>query len=86
MHCDCCDTLLSDYECSIKHQMEGHYLNTCLKCLQGLGIPFVGNNTLSRKPISSEDVMVDDEDNNFDDLFYTNIDRFSNEMFNEDEE
>jgi hypothetical protein len=71
--------MLSDYECSIKHRTEGHHLNTCLKCLQGLGIPFVGNQALSRKPVLEDDdeVMLDNENNCMDDLIYTNIDKFS---------
>lgn len=86
MHCDCCDKLLTDYECSIKHRVEGYYLNTCTKCLRDLGIPFVGNTSLSRKP-TDEDLLEDDfedlvvvedsSDINMDDLIFTNIDRFS---------
>lgn len=78
MHCDCCDKLLTDYECSIKHRVEGYYLNTCTKCLRDLGIPFVGNAELSRKlEDSGDDVMEDSTDLNMDDLIFTNIDRFS---------
>lgn len=42
MRCDCCDVILSDYEACIKHRDTGEYLNTCLKCLDGLSIPYIG--------------------------------------------
>jgi hypothetical protein len=43
MRCTCCDKRLSSYEATIKHGTTGAYLDTCLKCLDGLGIPVMGN-------------------------------------------
>lgn len=86
MHCDCCDKVLSDYECSIKHRTEGHYLNTCMSCLKGLGIPFIGNATLSRKTIDPEEASGECEDDCSDDLIYTNVDKFIEEDEYNDEE
>lgn len=43
MRCTCCDKRLSSYEATIKHGVSGAYLDTCLKCLDGLGIPIMGN-------------------------------------------
>lgn len=46
MRCDCCDAELTDYESCLKHKETGTYLNTCLKCLDGLGIKYVGRKDL----------------------------------------
>lgn len=43
MRCDCCDAILTPFEGTIKHSVTGEYLNTCLRCLDGLGIPWEGN-------------------------------------------
>lgn len=44
MRCVCCNRNLNDYESTLKHAETGAFLDTCLKCLSGLGI-----NTIGRK-------------------------------------
>jgi len=64
MRCDCCDTILTDYEMSLKHKETHEYLNTCKKCLRSIGvIPYVGNKTLLQKqePEESIDDFVEPE-------------------------
>lgn len=59
MRCTCCDKALNDYESTIKHEETGDYLDTCMKCLDGLDIPFVARADLN--PFDSqeeEDVYV----------------------------
>lgn len=52
MRCVCCDSILTDFECSVKHKETKQYLDTCLVCLEGLDIPYDGN----WKLFSSSDV------------------------------
>ena len=46
MRCDCCDRALTDFESTLRHKTSGEFLNTCLKCLDGLGIKYVGRTEL----------------------------------------
>lgn len=63
MRCDCCDTVLTDYEASIKSVKSGDYLNTCKKCLKGLSIDYKGNRNLqNRREILDEEDDIDDVD------------------------
>lgn len=41
MRCYCCNRVLSDYESTLKSSKSGDYLDTCSKCLEGLGIETV---------------------------------------------
>lgn len=41
MRCDCCNKLLNDFEATRRSAVSGDYLNTCNKCLKGLGIPTI---------------------------------------------
>lgn len=63
MRCYCCDKNLSDYESTLRSKANGDYLDTCLKCLQGLQIEFVGNQALKRKfeedPTEEEEIDSD---------------------------
>lgn len=43
MRCKCCDSLLTDYESSIKGELSNTYLDTCITCLKDLGIAYYGN-------------------------------------------
>ena len=64
MRCECCDKILSDYEATLIIKSTGEYADTCLKCLEGLGIDIQGNNRLKRKhdEISEElEAQLDDE-------------------------
>lgn len=47
MRCVCCNRNLNDYESTLRHAETGAFLDTCLKCLDGLGIPTVGRDDLS---------------------------------------
>jgi hypothetical protein len=66
MHCTCCDKTLNDFETSIKHKDEGHYLDICVKCLDGLGIPYIGNMSLAKDSVESFEEESE--------LVFTNID------------
>lgn len=55
MRCGCCDKRLSSYEATLKHLETGEYLDTCIKCLDGLGIPILGNEELSEPEDSVEE-------------------------------
>jgi hypothetical protein len=46
MRCDCCNTRLNDFEATNK-DLGGRYLNTCRKCLSGLGIAQLGRPDLN---------------------------------------
>lgn len=45
MRCQCCNRNLNDFESTLKNT-EGGFLDTCKKCLKGLGIPVVGRTDL----------------------------------------
>lgn len=47
MRCICCNRNLNDYESTLKKAETGEFLDTCLKCLEGLGINTVGRQDLS---------------------------------------
>mgnify|MGYP001384128313 CR=1 FL=1 len=55
MRCDCCNILLSDYEATLKSAQTNEFLNTCLKCLEGLNIDTIGRTDLSAFDFSSEE-------------------------------
>lgn len=56
MRCDCCNRNLSDYEATLRHAVTNEFMNTCMKCLDGLEIPVRGRPDLN--PFES----VDDDD------------------------
>jgi hypothetical protein len=61
MRCQCCNRNLSDYESTLRHPTEGHYLDICTKCLVDIPIePVEANNRFN-------DIGYDDD--NSDDLF-----------------
>lgn len=47
MRCDCCDKELNEFECTRKSAISGEYLNTCNKCLKGLGIQTIDRTDLN---------------------------------------
>ena len=47
IRCYCCDRSLSDFESTLKSASSGTYLDTCLKCQDGLGIETIGREDLS---------------------------------------
>lgn len=55
MRCTCCNKNLNDYETTLRKAETGEFLDTCLKCLDGLGI-----NTIGRKDLNPFD-YIDDE-------------------------
>lgn len=55
MRCVCCNRNLNDYESTLKKAETGEFLDTCLKCLDGLGI-----NTIGRKDLSPFDYIEDE--------------------------
>ena len=50
MRCYCCDRPLSDYESTLRHAVSLEFLDTCNKCLEGLNIPTVGHEHLTKTP------------------------------------
>lgn len=61
MRCQCCDRALNDYESTLKSAATGEYLDTCIKCLDGLDIETVGRDDLSM--YEEIDDLEDTEDN-----------------------
>jgi hypothetical protein len=47
MRCDCCNRLLNDYEATIRHLETDDFVNTCITCLDGLGISWYGREDLN---------------------------------------
>lgn len=63
MRCTCCNKNLNDFESTLKHGITGNYLDTCRKCLKGLGIPVQENNhepdAMSPDEIEELDIYLD---------------------------
>lgn len=55
MRCSCCQRVLNDYESTLRHADTGEFLDTCLKCLKGLGIPTRGREDLNKKEIPEDE-------------------------------
>lgn len=70
--CDCCNKVLDDYETTLRHAVTGEFLNTCSKCLKGLGIPKKGRADLKPRQTKEEDYLRMDP-----------VDRFMLENFDE---
>lgn len=64
MRCSCCNRNLNDYESTLKHSETGDYLDTCITCLDGLEVPFIGREDLN--PFDRVDEYEDID--NYDDL------------------
>lgn len=60
MRCQCCDRNLSDYESTARHAETGSFLDTCMRCLDGSGVPVNGRKDLLKT------VDVDDVGDDFD--------------------
>lgn len=65
MRCYCCNKNLNDYESTLK-DTSGKYLDTCNKCLKGLGIDKVGRDDLEKNAEPPDDW---DDWHPIDDLF-----------------
>ncbi len=46
--CECCNKKLNEYEMTLRHLHTDEFLNTCMKCLDGLGIPMKGRDDLKK--------------------------------------
>lgn len=62
MRCDCCNRKLNDYETTLRHTHTGEFLNTCMKCIDGLGIPYTGREDLEKSKAIEEEEEQDDWD------------------------
>jgi len=69
MRCSCCNRALNDFESTLKHAVTGDYLDTCMKCLDGLDIPTQGRKDLSPfddaevwDDVSDDDLGLENED------------------------
>lgn len=61
MRCVTCNRGLSDYESTQRHAITMEYLDMCGKCLTGLGIPAIGNTSLSdMAPSDYDEVDIQD--------------------------
>lgn len=47
IRCSVCNRALNDFESTLKHAITGEYMDTCIKCLDGLDIPTTGRKDLS---------------------------------------
>ncbi len=65
--CDCCNVKLSEYEMTLKHAITLEYMNTCMKCLQGLNIPTIGREDLNPYEVDDDEYDVMDNQENDDD-------------------
>lgn len=65
MRCYCCGRALNDYESTLKSAVSGEYLDTCMKCLDGLEIDTIGREDLSvyEEAEGEEHQYVDEDDN-----------------------
>lgn len=61
MRCYCCGRALNDYESTLKSAQSGEYLDTCMKCLDGLDIETVGREDLSMFDEPTDDGDFDDD-------------------------
>lgn len=73
MRCDCCNIKLLPLEENLKHNLTDEFLNTCLKCLTGLGIPIKANQLIEDSSIPSdevhnEDMLIDYDEYDIDEL------------------
>jgi hypothetical protein len=59
MRCDCCNSVLNDFEATNK-DLGGRYLDTCRKCLAGLGIAQLGRPDLNPNEEGEEDEDVEE--------------------------
>jgi hypothetical protein len=57
MRCECCNTWLTDFESTRRSSTTNEFLNTCNKCLKGLGIA-----TIDRTDLPGTEVFRDAED------------------------
>jgi hypothetical protein len=47
MRCSVCNRILNDFESTLRHSDTKEFLDTCMKCLDGLDIPMQGRSDLS---------------------------------------
>lgn len=59
MRCDCCNAPLSDFESTQRHAVSLEFLNTCNKCLEGLNIPTIGREELTKIPPYEQEKEAD---------------------------
>jgi len=57
MRCLCCNRLLNDYESTVRHSDTGEFLDTCMRCLDGLNIPYKGREDLN--PFEEDDIDLE---------------------------
>lgn len=61
MRCQCCGKILSDYEATMKHAETMEYLDTCRKCLKGLGIPVLTREDLYEASVEEDECIEESE-------------------------
>lgn len=60
MKCFCCDNFLNRVENSLRNKFTGEYEQTCLKCLDGLGIEVIGGDLPDEGQIETDVVYTED--------------------------
>ena len=60
MKCYCCNRTLSDFESTLRHAITGEFLDTCNKCLSGMGIPTIGREDLDNFSPDEDEVDIQD--------------------------
>jgi hypothetical protein len=66
MRCQCCNCALNDYESTLKSVQTGDYLDTCMKCLDGLDIDTIGREDLSAyEEAEGENLWSEEEDDEY---------------------
>lgn len=61
MRCYCCDKILTDYEATLRSASSDEFVDTCLKCLQGLNIVVKGNNRLKKQDYYNDEEYETDD-------------------------
>lgn len=86
MRCDCCNKRLNDYEASLKSAEFEVYMNTCKRCLDGLGIETVGRDDLAPQNTVEDDLADDMVDTQGEWEFQEDIHRLLSDDFVNDGE
>lgn len=77
MRCSCCNDPLNDYE-STNKALDGSYLDTCNKCLKGLGVPQLGRPDLAPDEELDDDLFDAFEEDFVDDFERDDDDQWQN--------
>lgn len=61
MRCQCCNKNLNDWESTLKSAHTGEYLDTCKRCLKGMGIETLTNQHNPDEAAPADFDFIEDE-------------------------